>query len=157
MDIQRRTVLQVTGLAAVGGLVAACGSSGESAVASSAASAAPVPPGPTSGAPSAAASGAASAASGAIAAVADIPVGGGLVLENEAVVLTQPTAGDVKAFSAICTHQGCLVSEVVENEIVCPCHGSRFSAVDGAVITGPAQAPLASAGIVLDGGSVVLG
>jgi Rieske Fe-S protein len=73
------------------------------------------------------------------------------------VVITQPSEGEVKAFSAICTHQGCLVSEVVDNEIVCPCHQSLFSAVDGSVIQGPATEPLPAAGITVDGGNVVLG
>ena len=86
----------------------------------------------------------------------DIPVGGGLIIAEPAVVITQPTAGEFKAFTAICTHQGCLVSEVVNNEIICPCHGSRFSAADGAVLTGPAQTPLTAAGVTVDGGSVVL-
>jgi len=48
------------------------------------------------------------------------------------------------------------VSEVVDNEIICPCHGSRFSATDGSVITGPATTPLTSAGVAVEGGSVVL-
>ncbi len=88
--------------------------------------------------------------------VSDIPVGGGVILAEPAVVITQPTEGDVKAFTAICTHQGCLVSEVVDNEIVCPCHGSRFSATDGSVIDGPATQGLQAAGVAVEGGSVVL-
>ena len=68
---------------------------------------------------------AASAAGDAIAA-ADIPVGGGKVFDKLKVVITQPTAGDFKAFSAICTHQGCLVSTVGNGRINCPCHGSSF-------------------------------
>lgn len=149
MNVERRTVLHAGGLVAVGGLVAACGSSGSTSSSSSSTSAAPSEPAP---APSAAAP----SADGDMPAVTDIPVGSGIILENEAIVLTQPTAGDVKAFTAICTHQGCLVSEVVNNEIICPCHGSRFSATDGSVITGPAQTPLASAGITVEGGNVVL-
>lgn len=148
MEIERRTVLQAGGLVAVGGLVAACGSSGEAAASSSA------PAAESSGA--AASSAAPSAGAGAVASVSDIPVGGGVILVEPAVVITQPTAGDVKAFTAICTHQGCLVSEVVDNEIICPCHGSRFSATDGSVITGPATTPLTSAGVAVEGGSVVL-
>ena len=83
--------------------------------------------------------------------------GGGVVLADQAVVVTQPQAGQFKAFSAICTHQGCLVSEVADNQILCPCHGSLFSAQDGSVLQGPATAPLPTAGITVDGGSVVLG
>ena len=150
MNLERRTVLQAGGLIAVGGVVAAC-SSGSSETATSA---------PAAGGSSAAASpGASAGASGGgagVAQVSDIPVGGGVILADPAVVITQPTAGDIKAFTAVCTHQGCLVSEVVDNEIICPCHGSRFSATDGSVLQGPAQTPLQSAGVTLDGGSVVL-
>ena len=65
---------------------------------------------------------AASAASDAIA-KADIPVGGGKVFDALKVVVTQPTAGDYKAFSAVCTHQGCTVNGVSNGVITCPCHG----------------------------------
>ena len=150
MEIERRTVLQVGGLVAVGGLVVACGS-GESGSAAASPSSAPASGG------SAAGSTAPSGAAGAVASVSDIPVGGGIILADEGVVVTQPNEGEIKAFSAICTHQGCLVSEVSDNQIVCPCHQSIFSAVDGSVIQGPATEPLPAAGVTVDGGSVVLG
>ena len=148
MDLERRTVLQAGGIIAVGGLVAACSSGSGDAAASSEAAASSAPAG---SAPASAASGGAS-----VAQVSDIPVGGGVILDDPAVVITQPAEGDVKAFTAICTHQGCLVSEVVDNEIVCPCHGSRFSALDGSVVTGPATAGLSAAGVAVEGGSVIL-
>ncbi len=91
-----------------------------------------------------------------LASVSDVPVGGGVIIDDPAVVITQPTEGDFKAFTAICTHQGCLVSSVESNEILCPCHGSRFSATDGSVIQGPATMPLQPAGITVEGGNVVL-
>lgn len=148
MDIERRTVLQAGGILAVGGLVAACSSgSGDAAVAS-------VPAAGSTAAGSAAAS--TSSGGAGVAQVSDIPVGGGVILDDPAVVITQPVAGEVKAFTAICTHQGCLVSEVVDNEIICPCHGSRFSAVDGSVTSGPATTGLTAAGVAVEGGSVVL-
>jgi Rieske Fe-S protein len=148
MDVQRRTVLQTGGLIAVGGLVAACSSGGSESAAT------PAPA--TTGAAAPSGSAPATSGAGAVAQTSDIPVGGGLIIAEPAVVITQPTAGEFKAFTAICTHQGCLVSEVVNNEIICPCHGSRFSAADGAVLTGPAQTPLTAAGVTVDGGSVVL-
>lgn len=154
MTVDRRTVLQATGLVAVGGVVAACGGSSGSASASS--SAAPAASSAAPAASSAAPASSAAAGGSGVAAVADIPVGGGIILEDEAIVLTQPTAGDVKAFTAICTHQACLVSQVVDNEIICPCHGSKFSATDGSVIQGPATQALAVAGVSVDGGQVVL-
>jgi len=97
------------------------------------------------------------APSGAVAAIADIPVGGGVVISDPPIVITQPTEGTILGFTAICPHQGCLVAEVMDNEILCPCHQSLFSATDGAVIAGPAQEGLASASVQIDGDYVVLG
>lgn len=74
---------------------------------------------------------------------ADVPVGGGVVLAAAKVVVTQPKAGEFKAFTAVCTHKQCTVSKVSDGTIDCPCHGSKFSAVDGSVVTGPAEEPLA--------------
>jgi Rieske Fe-S protein len=141
--VERRTVLQVSGVLAVGGVLAACGGGAGSE-------------------PSGAAAGVASDAAGssgegaAIALVGDVPVGGGVVNDEVAIVVTQPSDGSIKAFTAVCPHQGCLVSEVVDNEIICPCHDSRFSAVDGAVLQGPATEGLAAASVVVQGDSIVL-
>lgn len=88
---------------------------------------------------------------------ADIPVGGGVVVAEPPVVLTQPTVGEFKAFTSICPHQGCKVSEVSNNEIYCPCHGSKFSALDGSVIQGPATEGLAAAAVAVDGTKVSFG
>ena len=90
-------------------------------------------------------------------ALADIPVGGGVVVADPPVVVTQPTEGDVKAFTAICPHQGCLVSDVSNNEILCACHGSKFSALDGSVIQGPAVEGLSAAAVSVDGTKVSFG
>ena len=43
---------------------------------------------------------------------ADVPEGSGTVFRDQSVVVTQPGPGDFKAFSAVCTHQGCLVDSV---------------------------------------------
>ncbi|NYI72138.1 Rieske Fe-S protein [Naumannella cuiyingiana] len=83
-----------------------------------------------------------SGASGAGIRAEDVPVAGGVVLPGVAVV-TQPEAGQFKAFSPVCTHQGCEVGEVSAEGIVCPCHFSVFSITDGAVVEGPAEQPLA--------------
>jgi nitrite reductase/ring-hydroxylating ferredoxin subunit len=143
--MERRTLLVSGGVVATAAVVAACGSSEEAAPVESAASEAPA--GDSSQVTSAA---------DPLASTADIPVGGGLIVEEPAVVITQPTEGDFKAFTAICPHQGCLVSEVVDNEIICACHGSRFSGTDGAVLEGPSQQGLTPAGVTVDGGSVIL-
>ncbi|WP_256863132.1 Rieske (2Fe-2S) protein [Microbispora sp. GKU 823] len=85
-----------------------------------------------------------------------MPQGGGKVFKDKDVVVTQPAAGEFKAFSATCTHQGCPVSSVSNNEIVCPCHGSKFSAKDGSVTNGPAAKPLAEKKITVSGDSITL-
>ena len=54
-------------------------------------------------------------------------MGGGKVFADDKVVVTQPEKGEFKAFSAVCTHAGCLVSGVKDSVITCDCHGSRFS------------------------------
>jgi Rieske Fe-S protein len=94
---------------------------------------------------------------GGFAATSDVPVGGGAVYEDEKVVVTQPSEGDFKAFSAVCTHQGCLVGRVEGDQIQCPCHGSAFSIVDGSVLGGPASAPLEEIAISVDGESITRG
>ena len=91
-----------------------------------------------------------------LARVADIPVGGGRVFAERQLVVTQPEAGTVRAFSAVCTHQGCTVAEVKGGTINCPCHGSRFRVADGSVAGGPASRPLAAVRVSVDGGTIRL-
>ncbi|MFD7703826.1 Rieske (2Fe-2S) protein [Streptomyces caelestis] len=85
---------------------------------------------------------------------ADVPVGGGTVLGDEKIVVTQPDEGDFKAFSAICTHQGCVVADVADGTVNCACHGSRFRITDGSVERGPATRPLPEERITVEGGSI---
>jgi Rieske Fe-S protein len=92
---------------------------------------------------------------GELVAAADVPVGGGVVMDADKVVVTQPAEGEFKAFTAVCTHQGCVVASVADNEIACPCHGSLFSAEDGSVLNGPATAPLTEIEVQVMGGSIV--
>ncbi|MEW1904860.1 Rieske (2Fe-2S) protein [Streptomyces sp. NPDC086147] len=92
----------------------------------------------------------------ALARTSEIPVGGGAVFAEEKVVVTQPTAGEFKAFSAVCTHQGCLVNRVADGTIDCPCHGSKFRVADGSVVTGPATRPLPAERINISGGTITL-
>jgi Rieske Fe-S protein len=92
----------------------------------------------------------------ALAKTSDIPVDGGKVFNAQKVVVTQPKQGDFKAFTAICTHMGCTVSKVQHGSIMCPCHGSKFSAADGSVQGGPATSPLAAKQIKVDGDSITL-
>jgi Rieske Fe-S protein len=96
-------------------------------------------------------------AAGALAATSQVPDGGGKIIDGKNIVITQPQSGSFKAFTAICTHQGCIVSSVSGGTINCPCHGSKFSIKDGSVINGPAPSPLASIAIKVEGTSIFQG
>jgi Rieske Fe-S protein len=86
----------------------------------------------------------------------EVPVGGGKVYTSAKVVVTQPSKGEFKAFSAVCTHVGCLCNQVADGTINCPCHGSQFKITDGSVVSGPAPAPLPAAKITVSGGKILL-
>ena len=151
----RRAILRSAGLggSAVAATVAlaACGQSSDTDTPAAAATT-------DSGTSAAAGTSTSAAASGAGAAKATVatskvPVGGGVILEEKYVV-TQPTSGAYKAFTAICTHQGCPVTSVEDGVIKCPCHGSEFSISDGSVTEGPATEALASYTATVDGTDV---
>jgi nitrite reductase/ring-hydroxylating ferredoxin subunit len=91
-----------------------------------------------------------------IARTTDIPVNGGKIFTEQVVVVTQPAEGQFKAFSATCTHKGCLLAGVEDGAIICKCHGARFDVTDGSVAKGPATAPLTSRNIKVSGDSIAL-
>lgn len=93
---------------------------------------------------------------GEIASVDEVPVGGGIVDNDAEVVLTQPADGEFRGFTAICTHQGCTVSDVADGTINCACHGSRFSIEDASVVNGPATEPLTEYELTVQAGSISL-
>jgi Rieske Fe-S protein len=90
-----------------------------------------------------------------LASTSDVPVKGGTINKDAKVVVTQPASGTFKAFSAVCTHQSCLVGSVDNNVITCPCHGSQFSATDGSVLGGPAPRPLDAVSVTVQGDDIV--
>ena len=100
-------------------------------------------------------SGSSSGSSGGIS-TSEIPVGGGKVFTTEQIVVTQPTAGVFKAFSAVCTHQGCLVNKVADKQIQCPCHFTHYSIEDGSVESGPAPKPLPEKTVKLTGDTLTV-
>jgi Rieske Fe-S protein len=151
----RRGVLAGVGLVGLAGAITACSSGGSSMSAAVADPATSSGAGATGAAASAPAS-ASSAAGGALAATGDIPVGGGKIFDTQLTVVTQPTAGEFKAFSAVCTHMGCTVNQIADGRIDCPCHGSEYSITDGAVLAGPAPKPLPAKPFKVTGDSIFL-
>jgi Rieske Fe-S protein len=129
--VSRRTVLAGTAAAGAAAALAACGTSGGGGGATDQPSAGPV-----------------------TLSAADVPVGGGKIIGE--VVVTQPVAGTFKAFSAVCTHQGCIIGGVADGLITCPCHGSAFSDTDGSVKKGPAEFPLPTKTVTESGGSLTV-
>ncbi|WP_412078430.1 Rieske (2Fe-2S) protein [Streptomyces xanthophaeus] len=142
----RRTVLAAGASALAGGVLTACGGEDAKQKPASEAGSATDPSAP-----------APAAAKKTIAKAADVPVGGGTVLKDEKLVITQPTAGSYRCFTAVCPHQGCLVTKVANGTIDCPCHDSKFKDTDGAVTKGPATQPLTEKKItVAADGSIAL-
>jgi Rieske Fe-S protein len=159
----RRSLLLGAGALGVTGVLTACSTAAVPYDANDAGQA------PQPAAPAAAASGMAasdSAAAGSMASAmptgtllgmaAEVPVGGGVVYTSAKVVVTQPAKGEFKAFSAVCTHVGCLCNQVADGTINCPCHGSKFKITDGSVVAGPAPSPLPSEPITVSDGKILL-
>jgi Rieske Fe-S protein len=151
----RRDVLAGVGLVGLAGAISACTSSGSSS--SPVGTSGGANGGTGAGAPAASTPAAAGNGANALAATSEIPVGSGKIFTTEKVVVTQPVSGDFKAFSAVCTHMGCIVSQISDGTIDCPCHGSQFSIKDGSVVGGPAPSPLAAEAITVSGNSIILG
>jgi Rieske Fe-S protein len=141
------------GLAAAGAslpLLTACGNNGPDTATD--------PSGTSTSAPAAGGTSPGSGAGGgdALAKTSDIEVGGGEIFQDQEVVVTQPKAGEFKCFTAVCSHQGCIVSDVSGGTINCACHGSQYSIEDGSVVTGPATFPLAAEPITVSGDEITL-
>ena len=139
VPIPRKTVLAGFGVGAAAVTLAACSSGDSGSDPDAGADASP--------------GGDPSAAPESLTSTADVPVGSGIIVGD--VVVTQPVTGDYQAFSAVCTHSGCLINQVADGTINCPCHGSKFS-LDGAVLNGPAARPLIAEPITVRGDSIVL-
>jgi Rieske Fe-S protein len=153
-------VLASVGLVGLASAITACGAGTSSSSTPAAGNAASTTGGAGTAAPasSAAAGGGASSSSAtnALTATSKIPVGSGMIFPEPQVVVTQPTAGEFKAFSAVCTHMGCIVNQISNETIDCPCHGSQYSITTGAVVAGPAPRPLPAKQIKVSGDSIFL-
>ncbi|MFF3752012.1 Rieske (2Fe-2S) protein [Streptomyces sp. NPDC002018] len=149
--VTRRTVVAAAGAVGLGAALVACGDSD-----STADSAAETPAAGDPGAGGDSSDGAGGGGGDVLAKTTDIPEGGGKVFADKGVVVTQPAAGEFKAFSSKCTHSGCAVKDISDGIIHCPCHGSQFSVTDGSVKSGPATQPLPAASITVAGDSITL-
>jgi Rieske Fe-S protein len=179
----RRGVLLGVSLAGLGGALAGCSTTAvpyganeagavsggqpsadmatSGAMPSSGAMSSPGGPAPSGSAPNGAgqaspAKTAAKPAGTALGAASEIPVGGGKIYKTAKVVVTQPARGQYKAFSAVCTHVGCIMSEIADGTIDCPCHGGQFKITNGAVVSGPPPSPLPARPVKIVNGQVVL-
>ena len=156
----RRGVLAGVGLVGLAGAVSACGSGGSEQFVRGHQRRRPPATTGAGSAPSSASGGGGSTAAAqgsALATTSEIPVGSGKIFTSEKVVVTQPNSGDFKAFSAVCTHMGCIVATISNGTIDCPCHGSQYSISTGAVVGGPAPSPLPAQAIKLTGSNIFLG
>ncbi|GGU96676.1 nitrite reductase/ring-hydroxylating ferredoxin subunit [Streptomyces cavourensis] len=144
--VERRTVVLAVGAVGAAAALTACGGSDGSVGGS----------GGTGGTDPVEQPGSGGAGGAVLAKAADIPEGGGMVFAAQKVVVTQPRAGEFKAFSATCTHQGCAVKDVTDNVITCPCHNSTFDAATGSPTGGPATQPLPARQISVEGGAITL-
>ncbi|PVE04508.1 Rieske (2Fe-2S) protein [Streptomyces scopuliridis] len=143
--VARRTVVAAAGATGLAAALVACGGSDTPAE-----SAAGKPATPDDDA------GGGAGLTAVLAKTTEIPEGGGMVFADQGVVVTQPTAGEFKAFSSKCTHAGCAVKDISDGIIHCPCHGSQFSVADGSVKAGPATQPLPATPIKVTGDSISL-
>jgi Rieske Fe-S protein len=86
-----------------------------------------------------------------------------LVIRLDPATLDEETrkgaAEGVVAYSSVCTHQGCAVSQWKSdaNTLYCVCHGSQFDPKQGAkVVGGPAQRRLAILPVKVEDGVIVV-
>lgn len=94
-------------------------------------------------------------AGAALVAAADVPVGGGVAITDQQVVVVQPEEGEFKAYSSVCTHQGGAITRVEDGEMVCSLHQSHFAIDDGDAVSGPASNPLPEVKVRVRDGQVV--
>ena len=90
--------------------------------------------------------------------ITDIAVGSGKKFDvsGTPILITHPSQDVFRAFSAVCTHAGFVMSSVSNSEIVCDNHGAVYNADDGSVIKGPAQRALGKITVEVQGDAVLV-
>jgi cytochrome b6-f complex iron-sulfur subunit len=142
MTCTRRVVLQTIGVGTVGCMVAACSDGGNEGN---------VPPGTaTMCGPNLCLS---------LAENPDLAAVGGILLFTQApgkkIFVARVSDTELRALSALCTHQACTVDWDGSTKFQCPCHGSQFTA-EGNVMRGPAAAPLRTFQTMLQGDQLTI-
>jgi Rieske Fe-S protein len=152
----RRALFSGAGAVGAAALLAACSDDMDSG-STSGSSPAASPPGGSGASPAASpSSGGADPAENFVAKTSQVPVGGGMVVADKGVVVTQPTAGTFKGFSSTCSHMQCPLAEVANGTINCNCHFSKFSIKDGSVVSPPATRALDPVEITVSGSDITL-
>ncbi|WP_030544645.1 ubiquinol-cytochrome c reductase iron-sulfur subunit [Streptomyces albus] len=132
----RRTLLRGVALAgAAGAGLAACGEGGDAGGGGEETPSAPVDLG----------------------AADEVPVGGARLYREQRVLVSRPAEDEYQAFSAVCTHQRCVLSAVEGTGADCACHGSRFDTQTGKVLRGPATKALPAVPVSVKDGRLVAG
>ena len=92
--------------------------------------------------------------------VEDFSAGVGSVVSVNAkpVLVVNTKAGGLKAFSAICTHLGCVVAwDGKKGVIHCPCHEGFFNSATGEVVSGPPPRGLPAYEVAVKDGKILIG
>ena len=156
LNVNRRTAIGA-GVVAGAALVTGCSSGTTATTGTTSAATKTSAAAPAGTAASTSAAAPTSAGGGELAKSADVPAGGSLIVTvNKApYALAKKADGTIVVHTAVCTHQKCAVA-AAGAELTCPCHGSKFDAMTGAVLNGPAASPLAEVKVTESNGSIML-
>lgn len=81
--------------------------------------------------------------------ISEVPVGSAVIVGS--FIIAQPRAGEFKAYSTRCPHQGNTIDTVDGSEVICRAHQSHFSVEDGHPTEGPARSSLTEATVEING------
>lgn len=91
--------------------------------------------------------------------VRDVPIGQMRVVDVGGTKVNLSNAdGQMYAFDDTCTHMGCSLArgELEGTIVTCACHGSEFDVTSGAVLRGPAQRPVRSRAVQVEGDDLLV-